>query len=88
MFKRFSVFLYGIACYGVFLVTNAYAIGFVGNVCMCRERFRRSVAIVRRRPQIDSWPLDLRPVARSPPSMFHLADPFERQQDCWRTTAS
>ena len=36
MFKRFSVCIYGIACYGVFLVTNAYAIGFVGNVYVPR----------------------------------------------------
>jgi len=28
------------------------------------------------------------PAAHSPPSTCYLADPFERQQECWRTTAS
>jgi len=29
--KRIAVFVYGVACYGVFLATLLYAIGFIGN---------------------------------------------------------
>ena len=29
--KRIAVFLYGVACYGVFFATLLYAIGFIGN---------------------------------------------------------
>ena len=31
MFKRLSVFLYGVVCYVVFFATFLYAIGFIGN---------------------------------------------------------
>jgi protein-S-isoprenylcysteine O-methyltransferase Ste14 len=31
MFKRISIFLYGVASYAVFLATNLYAVGFIGN---------------------------------------------------------
>ena len=31
MLKRTTIFLYGVACYGVFLATFLYAIGFIGN---------------------------------------------------------
>ena len=32
MLKRIAVFVYGLACYGVFLATFLYAVGFVGNL--------------------------------------------------------
>jgi protein-S-isoprenylcysteine O-methyltransferase Ste14 len=32
MFKRMTVFLYGVACYLIFFATFLYAIGFIGNV--------------------------------------------------------
>lgn len=31
MFKRMTIFLYGIACYALFFATFLYALGFVGN---------------------------------------------------------
>ena len=31
MLKRFTILLYGVACYGIFLVTFLYALGFVGD---------------------------------------------------------
>jgi protein-S-isoprenylcysteine O-methyltransferase Ste14 len=36
MLKRFIVFVYGIACYAIFLATYLYAIGFVANVLVPR----------------------------------------------------
>jgi len=32
MLKRFAVFVYGVACYGVFLATFLYSVGFIGNL--------------------------------------------------------
>ena len=32
MLKRVAVFAYGVACYGVFLATFLYAVGFIGNL--------------------------------------------------------
>ena len=32
MLKRVAVFVYGVACYGVFLATFLYAVGFIGNL--------------------------------------------------------
>lgn len=32
MLKRVAVFVYGVACYGVFFATFLYAIGFIGNL--------------------------------------------------------
>jgi protein-S-isoprenylcysteine O-methyltransferase Ste14 len=31
MFKRLTIFLYGVACYAVFFATFLYAVGFIGN---------------------------------------------------------
>jgi methanethiol S-methyltransferase len=32
MLKRVTVFVYGVACYGVFFATFLYAVGFIGNL--------------------------------------------------------
>lgn len=32
MLKRVAVFVYGVACYGVFFATFVYAVGFIGNL--------------------------------------------------------
>ena len=32
MLKRVAVFAYGVACYGVFLATFLYAVGFIGDL--------------------------------------------------------
>jgi methanethiol S-methyltransferase len=32
MLKRVAVFVYGVACYGVFFATFLYAVGFIGNL--------------------------------------------------------
>jgi protein-S-isoprenylcysteine O-methyltransferase Ste14 len=32
MFKRVTIFLYGLVCYAVFFATFLYAIGFIGNI--------------------------------------------------------
>jgi methanethiol S-methyltransferase len=37
MLKRFVVFVYGVGCYGLFLATFLYAIGFVTNVFVPRS---------------------------------------------------
>jgi len=37
MLKRFIVFVYGLGCYGLFLATFLYAIGFVANVFVPRS---------------------------------------------------
>jgi protein-S-isoprenylcysteine O-methyltransferase Ste14 len=34
MLKRVAVFVYGVACYGVFFATFLYAIGFIGNIAV------------------------------------------------------
>src|SRR5262245_41952443 len=36
MFKRTSIFIYGLACYAVFFATFLYALGFVGNFIVPR----------------------------------------------------
>jgi protein-S-isoprenylcysteine O-methyltransferase Ste14 len=37
MFKRVTIFLYGLACYAVFFATFLYAIGFLGNFLVPRS---------------------------------------------------
>lgn len=37
MFKRLTVFLYGVSCYVVFFATFLYAIGFIGNLWVPRS---------------------------------------------------
>ncbi len=37
MFKRSTVFLYGVACYAIFFATFLYAIGFIGNLWVPRS---------------------------------------------------
>lgn len=32
MFKRVAVFVYGVACYGLFFATFLYSVGFIGNL--------------------------------------------------------
>jgi protein-S-isoprenylcysteine O-methyltransferase Ste14 len=36
MFKRLTIFLYGVACYAVFFATFLYAVGFIGNFAVPR----------------------------------------------------
>jgi protein-S-isoprenylcysteine O-methyltransferase Ste14 len=37
MFKRIVIFVYGVACYAMFLATFLYAVGFVGNLWVPRS---------------------------------------------------
>ncbi len=54
MFKRFTVFLYGLVSYVVFLATFLYTVGFVGNIFV-----RRSIDAPREDELVTSLAVDL-----------------------------